>query len=517
MAEESGINAFAAGFTANDAAIAVTQGCLEQLDRDELQGVIAHEFSHILNGDMNLNLKLIGLLQGILLIHLTGRLLLRMGSPSRSSRENKGNPILFLGLAMFVVGGMGWLCSRAIKAAVSRQREFLADASAVQFTRNPQGIASALRKIAGFAGSSYVEAPQAEAASHLFFGNAIQSFGMNPFASHPPLGERIRRIGGVALRVKVAPAAIPRQAAVAAGGGAMASGFVGRSSPVSRQPGPRSIAGRADELAERVGTADARDLEQAHGLLAQLPQQLRSQLRSVDGAKGCIYALLLDDAVEIRDRQLQKLGESESSAAMAAVDSGLVALRGLDARLSLPIVDLAVPALRSQEKNACQMFVNSVKQLVVADGTVSLSEFALMKVLSSRLALTLGEEINPAVKFEAIAEVWNDCTTLVAALAKAGHESEGDRLYAFRAGIDRLPKPPQMQLSEKVPPFTMRDLDWGLKRLKQLAPKAKQAVVDACAHTVLLDSKVTVEESELLRAVVLSLDCPLPPFLQVRS
>ncbi len=475
---------------------------------------------------MNLNLKLIGILQGILLIHLAGRLLLRMSRPRYRSRNNKGgNPILFLGLAMFVVGGIGWLCSRVIKAAVSRQREFLADASAVQFTRNPKGISSALQKIAGYAQGSSVLAPQAEAASHLFFGSAVASFGGRAFASHPPLNERIRRLGGaVQVRDPAQQAAAVGVAPAAASG--LASGFVG-SAPVGRQPVATPSDGRevrmaVEDIAERIGIADEKGIAQVHALLQKLPPGLRSQLHSLAGAKGCVYALLMDDAGEMRDRQLLKLSETEPQEVIAAVDEVGTSLKNLDPRLCLPVLDLAVPALRRMEKDGCQMFANNVHQLVMADGEVSLSEFALMAVLRSRLTVALGGQLNPAVKYESVSDVLGDCLTLVAALAKSGHESEGDRIYAFQAGVERLERSAdvtvlkQLKDGDRLPLFTTQSLDAGLENLRRLAPKGKQAVVEACARTVLLDGRVTVEESELLRAFVLSLDCPLPPFLNVR-
>jgi Zn-dependent protease with chaperone function len=190
--QEMGINAFAAGYSPEDAAVAVTRGCLEQLNRDELQGVIGHEFSHILNGDMNLNIKLIGTLAGIILLATIGQHLLHWSSRiSYRSNDKKANPLLLLGLALMVIGYIGLVFGRMIKSAISRQREFLADASAVQFTRNPQGIASALRKIGDLAEGSAIHSPLAEEASHMFFSDALKK---NLFSSHPPLKERIRRI-----------------------------------------------------------------------------------------------------------------------------------------------------------------------------------------------------------------------------------------------------------------------------------------------------------------------------------
>ncbi|MEY3298977.1 MAG: hypothetical protein RLZZ597_2237, partial [Cyanobacteriota bacterium] len=201
LEDEASINAFAAGFSAETAVVGVTQGCLDQLSRDELQGVIGHEFSHIVHGDMGLNLKLIGVLQGLLLIHILGRIILRsMNSGSRSSSNDKiGGIILIAGLSMAVIGSVGLFCGRLIKSAVSRQREFLADASAVQFTRNPDGLAGALTKLGQLSGGSKIMAPTAEEASHLFFGEALPGVAMfgHLLSTHPPLQDRIRRLGKV--------------------------------------------------------------------------------------------------------------------------------------------------------------------------------------------------------------------------------------------------------------------------------------------------------------------------------
>jgi len=198
--EEKGINAFAAGFEPSNAVIGVTRGCLQTLSRDELQGVIAHEFSHILNGDMRLNLRLVGILNGILVIALVGYGLMRvMSSSSRSrSRNEKGGGaavgIFLLGLLLMLIGYIGVFFGKLIKSAVSRQREFLADASAVQFTRNPIGIAGALATIAGYKGGTRLATSHAEETSHFFFANGLRGSFLGLLATHPPLDERIRRI-----------------------------------------------------------------------------------------------------------------------------------------------------------------------------------------------------------------------------------------------------------------------------------------------------------------------------------
>ena len=190
LPEEQGINAFAAGHSTSDAVVAVTAGAVRLLTRDELQGVIGHEFSHILNGDMRLNLRLMGIVFGILCLAVIGRVLLY--TRSRSSKDK--NPLPLLGLALIVIGWIGVFFGRLIQAAVSRQREFLADASSVQFTRNPAGLAARSRKIGGLSFGSKLEAAHAEEASHMFFGNGMSESFFHLMETHPPLAERIRAI-----------------------------------------------------------------------------------------------------------------------------------------------------------------------------------------------------------------------------------------------------------------------------------------------------------------------------------
>ncbi len=265
LAEETGINAFAAGYAPDDAVIGVTQGCLEQLTREELQGVIAHEFSHIINGDMRLNLKLMGVIQGLLYIYILGRMFLDSSSRSqrhsRHSNDNEGGgKLMVFGLAMVVIGGIGLMFGRLIKSGVSRQREFLADASSVQFTRNPNGIAGALRRIGGFTYGSKLRSPKAEEASHMFFGEALNPGLMNSWmATHPPLQERIRRITG--LKIEGAPAVTVGNQFANAGalgfeGGVLTNASAQATTAASTSsPAAPNQANRAEQFLAAVGTA----------------------------------------------------------------------------------------------------------------------------------------------------------------------------------------------------------------------------------------------------------------------
>jgi len=187
--DDSSINAFAAGHTAHDAIVAVTKGTLEALNREELQGVIAHEFSHILNGDMRLNLRLIGVLFGILFIGLVGRKVIRV-----TLEAEEGIKVLPFGLGLVGIGYGGLFFGNLIKAMISRQREYLADASAVQFTRNPLGIGNALKKIGGSVFGTHIRNSQAEEYSHLYFMEGVEPPFLGMMNTHPPLADRIRRV-----------------------------------------------------------------------------------------------------------------------------------------------------------------------------------------------------------------------------------------------------------------------------------------------------------------------------------
>ncbi len=519
LSTERGINAFAAGFSPNDAVIGLTRGCLEQLDRDELQGVIAHEFSHILNGDMRLNLRLIGVLQGLLLIHILGRMMLRGSSyGGRSRSSNKSWDGWFaVGLAMLALGWIGLICGRLIKSAVSRQREFLADASAVQFTRNPDGIGNALRKIGGYASGSKIESPHAEEASHLFFGEsstgAFASFEQ-AFSTHPPLKERIKRLqqfaGKTTSQLKqqspsVSPSLTDQRI----------TGLAGTSSPTPPKPKEsKELSVSPDQVVTGIGTTDLKHLNQVQKFLAELPEPVRIAMREPDGAIAIIYSLLLDSDKQVGDRQLQLLQQSESSERVDRVKTLQPHLNCIDRRTRLPLIDLTIPALRQLSPQDCSQFIKQVKAIMRADNRLTLSEYVVFIVLRQRLAtyfVTKGQ--NKTVQFTDIKQIWPDCIILLSALAKVGNDSPEAIADAFRAGLFRLPKPTDQTLPQEPADYTLAEIGKILPRLELASPKLKQKLVDACAYTVLADHKVTLEEAELLRAIVISLNCPIPPFL----
>ena len=506
--QESGINAFAAGYSPNDAVIGVTQGCIEQLSREELQGVIAHEFSHILNGDMRLNIRLMGVLHGILIIYITGRVLLEWTGRGRGKERGIG---VGLGLTLIAAGGMGLICGRLIKSAVSRQREFLADASAVQFTRNPLGISGALLKIGGFTQGSRVVSPCAEEASHLFFG-AMGQGNFEWFATHPPLEERIRRLKACAGELNSLPASQTgsSQQRSPAGGAELVMGFQGSTGTPAETA---EIQVKPDGILTSIGTTDPQHLAYARSLLQQLPDALREAIRQPETAMAIVYSLLLDPNPEVRDRQMVFLKQATPADIVEATARLSPCIEQLSPRTRLPLLDLTIPALRTLSAQQCAQFFHHIKGLIRTNGRLSLSEYVLQVVLQRRLQPYFKKTPPKSVEYTQLDSIWPDCIALLSALAQVGQTTPDAVVYALRSGVSRLPGASQRPLPTAPQAEGLYTIGQSLNRLEQAAPKLKQAIVDACAHTVLVDNKVTLQEAELLRAIVITLDCPIPPFL----
>ncbi len=523
---EEGINAFAAGFTPSDAAIAVTRGTLKYLNRDQLQGVIAHEYSHILNGDMKLNIRLMGILYGILMIGLAGQTLVRMigrgGSGGRKGGEIK-IALLLIGLAIWLIGSVGVLFGRIIKSAISRQREFLADASAVQFTRNPDGIAGALKRIGGLAQGSRLEAPRAGEASHLFFANGLGEAFLEWMQTHPPLPDRIRHLDpsfdGRWPVVKEAPVSReeeaprrptrirPRAAASLPGVGLPIPPL-----PVASISGSPRMSIAAGDAVSRVGQVTPEEVETALVILDDIPERLKDAARDPARAPSLVFALLLDRYEAVRGRQMDALRCSRGDEAAAAATALRADVERLDPGDRLPLLDLAIPALRAMDPGAYPSFLAVVQALIEADRMVSLFEYAMLKVLRHHLDRRFGKASPPPVRFQSVVPLYPEISVLLSALAHFGNEGPTAAQTAFAKGAERLTLDPGRMALAAREACTLAALDGILEKLAASAPGVKRRILDACAHTVAADGTVTVVEAELLRAVSASLDCPMPPF-----
>ncbi|MBW4463251.1 MAG: M48 family metallopeptidase [Nodosilinea sp. WJT8-NPBG4] len=513
--DELGINAFAAGHTADKAVIGVTRGCLDQLNRDELQGVIGHEFSHILNGDMGLNLKLIGVIHGLLLIYIAGRVVLRLScysdGSSRRSKDDKGaGAVLAAALAMVVIGYLGVLCGRLIKSAVSREREFLADASAVQFTRNPEGLTGALRKIGQISAGSTMVSPMAETASHLLFGeaNGYLSFLGDWFATHPPVGERLRRLGQVPIPQGSSPV-VAKASTFNSPEESLVMGLHGGTSTAVHKETAAIASPDPSQFMTAIGTTDARRLEQVRSLLSELPAEIKLALQDPSAAAEVVYALLVRTKPALQTQQIEYLSNTYGPDCRERVGQIYNQVRALKLGQDLLLLEALVPALKQLDPDAGRKFIQTAQALSQPGGRLLPSNYPLQLILRKRLSSNSGQ---PATITD-INDLWNDALVVLALLARVGHPRPEDALYAFKLGLSQLPGAKMQTSPNQLPPVNSADVNTSLSRLEQAAPKLKQTIVDACAHTVLADNDVTPAEMGLLRAVVITLDCPAPPFL----
>lgn len=502
LEDETGINAFAAGLTTSDAVVAVTRGTLEKLNRDELQGVVAHEFSHILNGDMRLNVHLTAVLYGILVIALMGRGILYSlrHTRVRSSGENKNGGgiivvILAVGLVMLILGYIGYFFGRLIQSAVSRQREFLADASAVQFTRNPGGITGALKKIGGYALGSRIQSTKASELSHFFFAQGFLSNFGGLWATHPPLDERIRAVDPSFDGKYFEPPAFA-------------------ATPAETQPSrpPRKTVPPALNplvLAASVGALEPDHIVQAQTLADSIPSVLREAVRTPAGASAIACGLLLDSDESVRARQRELIRQHAGDpvvAALAPLESGLLAL---PRSARLPLLLLAPPALRQLPPAELSRLLETLDELVHADARVSLFEFGLQKVLSHHLGLA-ARPAGPRELYSP-ADLSTEMSVVLTFAARLRPADESETLLAFNAGaagFAGLYPPLALRSSDLA---TLDHLDAALDKLSLAYGPAKKRLINALVATVASDGLISPEEAEFVRVFASALDCPMPP------
>ncbi len=546
MENESGINAFAAGKTPSDAVIGVTRGCVKLLSRDELQGVIAHEFSHILNGDMRLNLRLIGLLFGILMLSILGRIVLRSSMYSGGSRSNngKGNgafPIMLFGLGVMIIGYIGVFFGHLIKSAVSRQREFLADASAVQFTRNPDGIAGALKKIGGLAYGSRIEDAHAEEASHMFFANGLKASFSEAFATHPPLAQRIKAIDP-SWDGKFEKVTLPsmsssmgsrdnRSGQRARGdtfgfdtaGAAGLSGLIARAlaaedtavpaAKPSAAPSPKTVS--PGETVASIGRLDDAQIAMARKIHGDFPDDWLRAVRNESGAQALVFALLLAQDDALRSSELDFLAKGTDSLTYQTTVYFHGQLGDLHSSRKLALVDLGIPALRRLSSQEYERFLDLMNRLISSDRKVNLFEFTLQKIVRRHLDLYFHRIQPPRVRYQALTPLAEDAAVLLSTLAFLGAKEEADALTAFRAGAATLESELGGRLDVKLGnECGLPRIDEALDRFDAAAPMVKKKLLHACGTTVMADGRVVSDEAELLRAIADTIGCPIPPFIQ---
>lgn len=506
--DEESINAFAAGFTTRDAVVGITSGAIRHLKRDELQGVIAHEFSHIFNGDMRLNIRLIGILNGIVIIGLIGYWTMRIVSRSRGSGKGKGGilVIALAGLLIWLIGSIGVFFAKLIKSAISRQREYLADASAVQFTRNPEGIAGALKKIGGLTVGSVIQNNHAEEASHFFFSNCIGKSFFDLMSTHPPLIERIKRIdpsfGGDFEYVssqQAAPAWVPKAVETEAVSGFQSAG-----------KGRLKFKATASSVIQSAGTPTPEHVAYAASVIQSIPPDLAEVVRSPTASCALTYAMLISDKSDVQRRQIEHLQVNISAQDMSTFSSALTTLKTLRPELRMPLLTLAVSALKHLKPEQYRVFKETMKLLVDADQQTDLFEYALQRMVSRHLEPVFEETRRTTIHYYDIKPLTNRCAELLSCLAYWGADEVPAAQKAFQAGAAALGGGLQMKPLQGC---GLSMLDAALSALAEASPAIKRTILSASIECVSMDGKVTREESELIRAIADALDCPLPPFL----
>lgn len=507
---EENINAFAAGFGTNDAAVGVTRGALEQLTRDELQGVIAHEFSHIFNGDMRLNIRLIGILNGILVIHIMGMVLMRSvmysgGMRSRSSNgKGSGNAtivIIAMGLSLVIIGYIGMIFGRMIQSAISRQREYLADAAAVQYTRNPDGLAGALNKIGLKAKGAEINDGHAMEMSHLFFASSFHSALDKLYSTHPPIEKRIK-----AIKPSMNPEDLLRQEKmkqklqelhVSAKKGQPSTGGIGGHAALS----PEVILGA-------IGTLDGYHIEKAGRVLNDIPESLKKAAHEPLESEALMYALLFATSHDSHSTLPSWFEETVDQGMSEATEKLLSKLSDASREWFLPLAEMSLPTLRQLSKEQYGSFRSVLEDIIKKSDKESLFAFAIEKLLVRQLDSAFSSRKEPEVRHHHFKSLGHEISVMLSALSYLSDESPES---AWKAGIKPIEKhlPTDISLLSKDE-CTIDKLDHALDELAASANSVKKYILSAIIHCITSDGVVSLEEKELTRAISEALDCPIP-------
>ena len=523
--EDRSVNAFAAGPDPSRSVIGVTRGCMELLSRDELQGVIAHEYSHIFHGDTRINARTTAVIAGIMAVGVIGYIMFRFVGPAlaRSGGRGKNNPgpalglaIIVGGLAVWAIGSLGMLFGRLIQAAISRQREFLADASAVQYTRNPDGIAGALAKIRDHVASARIESPAASELNHFFFCSSLNTL----FATHPPLDERIKRIVAmgavkVGAREDVRMGGEGRTSRAAAAGGAAGSAAVAgfsagaaETAPARTEAGAAAHAGAAasNEVAH-AGTLDAASIARARAWRSSLPTELSEAARTADGARAICYAIARRSAAHAACDAVVAEGDRAAYDAYASLVPAVAALR---ADMQVALADLAAPALFNLGQRRYGEFRQTLALAIRSDGQIDLREWSLVKSLERHVERRFNHA--PATARGGIAAHAREAQLVLAIIAGATHDGRAaDDAFAQAARAAGL-------AGAATPPASDRTLDRlsdAVRALSTTTFAERARFLEACATAAAHDGRISVDEHLIVRSVADALDVPLPALAEV--
>lgn len=484
------MNAFAAGYTPHDAIIAVTRGTLEDLSRDELQGVIAHEFSHILNGDMRLNLRLAGVVFGILFIGLIGQKIVRIASHSRD-----GLKFIFVGIGFVAIGYVGLFFGNLIKATISRQREYLADASAVQFTRNPFGISGALKKIGGSVSGTHLYNANASEYSHLYFSEGISAPFFGLLNTHPPLVDRIRRVepnwDGRFIKPTIKQQPKPKQ----------------NDKSLFKDSVKVVTAAVMMEAIMTTGMPTADHVNYAKKLINQIPKPLLAATRDPLSAYALVLGLLMDRKILANISEQDKVLAGVNQEIRKAFRLLLSSLIALDIKFRLPLIELAISSLKSLSKNQLDDFNQNIMVVINHDGYVDIWEWALHYWL---IDLSLGKPVIPKAKYNDFAKLKVEANILLSALAYVSSAGEQTSVEAFADAEQALGIPVKLIQEQTI---TSQLLIHAVSKMRDLKPLVKPDFLKALCMVAQKDGVIDAKEIELIRTISEGMGCPMPPVL----
>jgi Zn-dependent protease with chaperone function len=487
LTQEQGINAFVAGYNPNDTVLVVTQGALENLSRDELQGVIAHEYSHIFNSDTTLNLRILIVLSGLFMLSQVGYLIMR------TRGDRKGNLIL-VGLALYILGYLGVIFGNIIRAAISRQRESLADASAVQYTRNPDGLVTALLKISRQGDAALMQNKHAEDVNHMCFSKARSISITDLFATHPKLEKRIAALdpdGTLTAQffahdttIKTEPAAKPKKAAMTGKDFAMAT---------------TAIIG--SQIIASIGNPSAASMAHAQQILSDVPDELKKMLAVTEDAQALMYAMIMSisskvdySVINIADSMRQKIAHC------------LAFEQIKDHACRATLLELATPTLKKMDAATTDLFLKNMYALSAVDKQLNVFKAIMLTILTQRLRADSFKNVKP--QFSNFKAVQTEVSCILWFLAMQGSGSAEEQKLAYAAAIKTLD--PNINLGLDDQSFSVNDLVNSLTRLRLLIPALKEQFLQACVTCIMQDKQAQIDEIALLRAVCACLDCPAP-------
>jgi Zn-dependent protease with chaperone function len=472
------INAFAAGNDPQDAAIGVTRGALVHLTRDELQGVIAHEFSHIGNGDVKLSLRIIGAVAGLTALAQLGYIFMRLGAETTDGDKDSLPLTLAMvvtGLVVLIIGSGGIFFAKVIQASVSRQREYLADASAVQFTRNPLGLASALKKVAGMSGAKRAGSNADLESQHLFFASS-GGFMEFLFSTHPPINERIRLIDpafdGIIPDVVPVPVVADEPAA----------GFA-PTSRVAPPPLPTETRAVPSDL----------QIQDSLGFRGQISAELRTASQDPVSAMGLVLGLILRRDTALRAAQLEKARGLAGGEVAREAERFEPLLRTLPAGSRVPLLDLSMPALRQLSSEQEGLFRLAIEKVGydAEDGLIVL-------LIQASMRRYLSKEKNPASRAGNLPLA---CGLVLSAVVRTSSESPEAQARAYGLGVGVLGLhglSASLLDSEQI---DLQKVDEALAVIAGQSVYDRRKFVRACGVAMLNDRKAEEAEIEIVRAV----------------